>query len=244
MCGFCVVFQSVSSPDAWLYWATARPRFHRVRDQPLVDDALLEDDARGLGLLEGGVDVTAAHDPVERLVALDVGVELWRVGFGRRFRIDHRRQRLVVDLDQVERVVGLIAIVGDHHRDDVAGVADDLLGDARIGGDLQVGIGEEPGAWHRLQRAVDVGAGVDGQHPRRGDRLGGVDLRDLGVGVRAAQHRGVHHAGQRDVVGIRGASGDQPRVFPAANAGAEDSRAHRYFPAMVWAASLTARTMF
>ncbi len=36
---------------------------------------------------------------------------------------DHDRQRLVVDLDQVGRVLGDVAVFGDHERDGLADVA-------------------------------------------------------------------------------------------------------------------------
>ena len=52
-----------------------RARLHRVRNQPLLDDALLDDD---LGVLERRVDVAAGDRPVEGLVVRDVGVQLRR----------------------------------------------------------------------------------------------------------------------------------------------------------------------
>ena len=54
-------------------------------------------------------------------------MQLRRARLRRRcLRVDHRRQRLVVDVDQLERVVGLIRRLGDDHGDDVADVADDV----------------------------------------------------------------------------------------------------------------------
>ncbi len=52
-----------------------RSRFHRGRNQPLLDDAILDDD---IGFGERGVHVTAGHDPVKRLVVRNVGVNLRR----------------------------------------------------------------------------------------------------------------------------------------------------------------------
>ena len=148
-------------------------RFHGVRDEPLLDDPVADDD---LGVRERLVDVAAPGDvPVERLIARNVGVQLRRVVPGGRFWIGYRRQRLVVDLDQVERVVGLIPILGDDRRDDVAGVADDVLRDHLVTGDLEVGVGQQPRAGHRLQLALDVGAGVDGDDARGGRGLARVD---------------------------------------------------------------------
>ena len=52
-----------------------RARLHRVRNQPLLDDAFLDDD---LGGPERRVDVAAGDGPVKRLVVRHVGVQLWR----------------------------------------------------------------------------------------------------------------------------------------------------------------------
>ena len=68
-----------------------------------------------------------------------------------------------VDLDEVERVVGLIGGVGDDDGDAVADVAHGVAREERILGDLEVGVGQQPGARHRLERVGDVGAGVDGE---------------------------------------------------------------------------------
>ena len=201
-----------------------RPRLDRVRDQPLLDDAVGEDD---LGLLEGGVDVATGHRPVERLVTRDLVVELGCPVLGRLLGVDHRRERLVVHLDQLERVLGSIPVLGHQHRDDVTHVAHHVLREAVIGGHLQIRVGEQPGAGGWLQRALGIGVGVDGDDPGGGRRLGGVDRRDFRVGVRTAEHDGVHHAWQCQVVGVGGGAGDEPRVLPAADARTKDACAHR-----------------
>ena len=50
--------------------------------------------------------------------------------------------------------------------------------------------------------ALEVLAGDDGQHAGDLQRLGGVDLQDLGVGVRAADDVEPQLAGQVDVVDV------------------------------------------
>ncbi len=97
MCGFCVVFQTVSSPDARAPCRERRARLHRVRNQPLLNDPFLDDD---VGVLERGVEVAAGDRPVKRLVAGDVGVKLRRAGHRGLWRIDDGGQRLVVDVDR------------------------------------------------------------------------------------------------------------------------------------------------
>ena len=158
-------------------------RLHRVRDEPLLKNALLDHDAIGFGFGERRVDVASGDDPMERLVALDVLVQLRSARLRGRLGIGHRRQRLVVDLDQVEGVVSLIGAVGDRDGDDVAGVANDVFGDAWVVGNLEIRIGEQPRARHRLQLSFDVGAGVDGEHAWCGGRLARIDALDLRVRV-------------------------------------------------------------
>ena len=164
MCGFCVVFQSVSSPLAGAHLRQRRARLHRVRDQALLDDPLVD---HQLGVLERRVDVAAGDDPVERLIARHVGVQLRRAGLHGLLGVGHRRQRLVVDVDQLERIVGALLRLGHDNGDDVADVADGILRGAGIGRDLELGVRHEPRARRRLQ-PLDVGARVDGDHAWRG----------------------------------------------------------------------------
>ncbi len=137
MCGFCVVFQSVSSPVAFTKLASAARGSMAVGiSRCWMMRSLTVTSALG----EGGVDVAAGDGPVERLIARHVGVQLRRaVGRGL-LRIDDGWQRLVVDVDQIERVLRLIAVLGDDDGDAVADVADDVGGDGLVGCDLEIGI--------------------------------------------------------------------------------------------------------
>ena len=128
MCGFCVVFQSVSSPVAGTYCASAPRGSIAVGISRCWMMRSLDHD---VGLLERRVDVAAGDRPVERDVVRRFGVQLRRARLRRLLRVDDGRQRLVVDVDQVERVVRLVRRLGDDDRDGVADVADDVLGDAR-----------------------------------------------------------------------------------------------------------------
>ena len=203
------------------------PGLHRVRDQPLLHDVLLE---HHVGILERCIDVAARDTPVKRLVLRDVGVDLRCAVGGGVSRVRHGGLGLVVDLDQLERVVRLVGVLGDDDGDDIADVANRLLGDAGIGRDLQVGVGHEPCARHRLEGVCRVRPGVDGEDAGCARRTGCVDLPDRRVGMRAAQHRRMHHAGQGDVVGIGCGSGEQPGIFTAPDARAEQSGRHAISP--------------
>ena len=126
------------------------------------------------------------------------------------------RQRLVDDVDERNRVLGDIPRIGNnqHHRlADVTYLAecDAALLDRRIGKARQ-----RCGLPRRLlagDHRDDAGQGL-------GRAL--VDRADARVGVRAAQHRGVRHVRQCDVVDEAPASGKEARVFLAQHARADD----------------------
>ena len=194
-----------------------RARLHGIRDEALLDDGFLHDH---LGRAESLVDVPAAgHGPVEGLIALDFVVELRRVlgrsGLGRNDRV----QRLVVDIDQVERVVRLTAALRDDHGHDVTHVPHRILCDAVVFGNGQTGIGQEPCAGRRSDLVHGVGVRVYGDDAACLGRCGCVDTVDAGVRVRAAEHGGMQRARKDDVVGVGGAARDQPGVFPPADPG-------------------------
>ena len=120
-------------------------------------------------------------------------MDLRRVRVERGLGVGDERQRLVLDLDQAQGVLGDLLGVGGDGRHLVADVADGLV--------------EEHGC-PRTRRSRALRAAEDG--PDAGQRLGlrGVDALDPRVRVRAAQDPGVELAGQADVVGVLGAAGD------------------------------------
>ena len=241
MCGFCVVFHSVSSPEAAIHCATAERGSIAVGMRRCCT-------MRSFTTTTPGAENAAATSPPATVqwkawfpgaLACSSGAPAASALLG----VDHRRQRLVVDVDEVQGVVGLVGGLRDHDRDDVAHVAHGVARHHGVLGHLQVGVGQEPRARHGLQVAGRVGSGVDGEHAGRGLRRGRVDALDAGVRVRAAQHDRVHHAGQLDVVGEGAGAGEQARILAAADGGTEDAGAH-LAPPIALAASCTERTMF
>ncbi len=215
-------------------------RLDRCRDQALLDDPLFDDD---LCRLECGVDVATGNDPVERLVLWNVWMNLRRPVQGGLLRIDDRWQRLVIHVDEIEGVVRLVTRFRHRHRDRIANVADDLLGNRQVLADLQVRVRHQPAAGDRLQVPVDVLPGEHADDAWGSFRARGVDPFDARMRVRAAEDGRVHHAGQRDVVGVLRTARNQTRIFASADARSENSRAHGR-PPIADAASCTARTMF
>jgi len=80
-----------------------------------------------LGLREGVFDRSPHELLVQDHVRAVRRMHQRRAGRHRLFRIDHVRQRLVLDFDQLRRVLGERARVGDHRSDPFAGVADDAV---------------------------------------------------------------------------------------------------------------------
>ena len=166
---------------------------------------------------------------------------------GRGPQVEHRRQFLVVHVDQVGGVVRLGRVTGDDHGNDLTGEGDVVDRHRRVHRRLLIR-GDLPGVRQRALLVGDVRAGQDGDHAGRGAGRLGVDAGDPRVRERAADHREVQHAGQDDVVGPAGPAGDQARVLLAAARIADLGRravlggGHRPPPAA--AAARTAFTMF
>ena len=120
-----------------------------------------------------------------------------RTRLHRLFRIEHRRQRLVFDLDQIERLFG--------------GVLVDRRDGCHFFADVAHGVDGERQVVARLRKVAVLDAGKvfpgdDGANARQ--RLGatGIDPHDPGVRMRAAQQLAVQHSGHADVVGVFGAA--------------------------------------
>ena len=191
-----------------------RARLHRVRDQPLKVDRVLDDHVR---LLERLVDLSARDYPVKRLVPRRVVVNLRRAVLRGRLRVDRRVERLVVNVDVFQRVLRLVAALRHHHRDGVAHVPHLVLRNRRMVRHDQVGVRYVPRARNRVQVPLDVRAGVDREYARLARRRARVDARDVRMGVRTPKNRRVRHARQFDVVRIRGAARYEPGVLTTTN---------------------------
>ena len=113
------------------------------------------------GVREGAFGIAVAEGAVAGEIAAQAVVQHRRVGVERGNRIGDRRQRFVIDLDQIERVFGLIAAGRDDDGHRLADVAhaidrDRPAFDRRAHADHQA-----RGMRH------DVGAGNDGGNARR-----------------------------------------------------------------------------
>ena len=130
-------------------------------------------------------------------------------------RVDDHRQRLVVDLDQRQRVAGHVFVGGDHERHLLALEARLVAGQhgLRVVGDRR-----HPGE----PEGLEVFGGHHRHDPVQRQRRRGVDRVDLGVREGAAEDRPVQHPGQPDVVEVGPLAADEARVLFALEAAEPD----------------------
>ena len=189
----------------------APARLERRWMRPWVEGVERDDD---VGLGEGPVGRLLL--PGLPVVAAVVGLALLLVPDQRRVvgdrlpRVDDGGQWLVLDVDEVERVVGDVGRLG-HHRRHLLALEPNLVG-------RQHGLGV---ARQRRHPRQPVGRqhlpGHHGDHPGHGLRRRGVDVDDPGVGNRAAQQGQMEHSRQHDVVDEPARALDQPVVLPPAH---------------------------
>ena len=137
-----------------------------------------------------------------------------RAGFHRLLRRDDGRQRVVVHVDQLERVDRRVGVLGDDRRDLLS------LEPHLVGGQDRLCVAGE----RRHPGQVVLGHQLAGDHRDDagcGRRAGGVDRVDLRMGVRAAEDRHVQHPRQDDVVDVVALAADEPVVLLAADAVAD-----------------------
>jgi len=118
----------------------------------------------------------------------------------RSFDVGDRRQRLVVDLDELDCILGGFAAGRDDDGDCVAGIAN-LVGRERL---VRRGIrvfGRQPRARQRcLPVLVEIFARPRGDHTGVRHRRPDIDTRDPRVRVRRTDDAEKHHPGQLHVV--------------------------------------------
>ena len=186
---------------------------------------------------QSGVDVAVLLGDAAHHVVGPVAVHQRRVRLGGAREVGDDRQRLVLDADGAGGVLGDVAVLGHDHGDDLADVADLVLGERvlRAGGDDRLVRDDQR---QRVREpALEVLVGVDGVDAFDGERAGDVDVDDAGVRVVRAHEGGVGGMG-REVVGVAAVAGEQTPVLAALDALAE---AHRSSSSA--AAARTARTI-
>ena len=158
-------------------------RLHGHRDQPLVDVVPGEDPVR---LRLRGLVVTVGELPRVALVRARVVVHGGRALLEGGPHVEHRRERLVVDLDRLERVGGLVAVARDHHRHGVPDVAHLVHGEGQVRRHHGV-LGDRPDAEGADVLVAEVGTGVGGHDagPVRAAETSTRVIRACAIGLRS-----------------------------------------------------------
>ena len=122
-------------------------------------------------------------------------------------------QRLVVDVHQLDGVLGDVPALGDDESDRVADELHLALGQRRAG---VSGMSLPTTACQAsLTSGLRSPGGEHGAHTGQGEGRGGVDAVDLRPGERAAHEAGVQHSGPDDVVDEGATAGEKAVVLDA-----------------------------
>ena len=134
-------------------------------------------------------------------------------GAGRR-DADDRGEHVVLDGDAADRVLGHVAVVGDHEGDRLAHVVDLVLGQCVLSaavGERRVRDEQRQRLGHRTGQVV---VGPDGVHALDVEHSGHVDVDDPRVRVGRAEHRGVQGAApDGHVVDVPPLAAEEPLVL-------------------------------
>ena len=171
--------------------------------------------ARARGVAEGGGDVAARGREQEA-----GPVPGARGGLG---HIDHRRQHVIVDVNQVSGIFALVAALGDDHGQRLADEPDHVRGEQRL---AHVGIDH---AGHRRRHCREVGqvsAGERGDDTGRLERGADVDGTDPGVRDRRPDEMHMAGAGKPHVVGVDPAGRQEAGILGPDDPGTQNAHSH------------------
>ena len=130
--------------------------------------------------------------------------------------VEHGLERLVLDLDQLERVLGGVAVARDDDRERLARVARDLVGGGAVGRRVLDADRE------RVRHRGHVGPGEDADDARVLERGRGVEADDARVRELRAEDRGVRGVPHRVDVVHEAALAAQQRLVLEARDGLPD----------------------
>ena len=162
-------------------------------------------------------------------VAADIVVHRGGCAVQSLFQIDDGRERIELDGDVAQGILGEVTALREHHGERLADMADFVLGERHLRALV------EDRALDRRRRnekrtgrpiGAEVSGGIDGDDTVAGAGGGNIDRTDAGVRDVAAQERGVQHPGQFDVVDEQRLAAEQARILVAPDRRAEFPRAH------------------
>ena len=203
--------------------------------------------------LDGGAMGCLFHRRAGRRLVADLGVEAQiarqmvpefrGAGLDRLMRQRHRRQHLVIDMNERRRFLGGVLRFGDNNGDGLADMAGDI-NDQRVGGRHETlaavavdqrHVRADMRAAGLVRDGLDsigrrVGAAPHGEHAGNGPRLRRVDAQHPGVGVGGTRHGDMGRAGKVEVVGVLASAPHKSRVFPTLHRIANARADHPFLP--------------
>ena len=196
------------------------PWLEGCRDQPLVDEALANDD---IGLVEGAFDRAALHVFTEGQVGAKLRIEERRVSLQGALHIGDHRKRIELHLDQFQGIARLRQRFRDHHGDRFANVPDAV---AREHATLRQGHSLD--ALFNLERleVLKIRGRPHRRHALGLPRRGEVDAPDGGVCEITPRKHEVQASVGLEVVDIMPSAANQVRIFDAADRRTENRRRH------------------
>ena len=135
--------------------------------------------------------------------------------------VEHRGQDFVLDLDQLDRVLGDVVVGRGDGGHGVALVEHLVRGDHVVQHPVELGRALA-GVDHFVGGAGEIGVGDHGEHAVERFGLGRVDADDSRVRVRAAQDAAGEHPRQVQVGAVLGRAGDLVHAVVPDRAGADD----------------------
>ncbi len=152
------------------------------------------------------VDLKVGGDVVRRGV-----MELRRARLHGRARVGDGAEGFIVNVDQLQRILGDVAVLRDDHGDRIADVADFVRCQRCLLRALQAGY--DSGAHGNGFHSRHIGRGQDAEDAGQFQRRRRIDFDDARVGVGAAQNRGVRHAGAVNIADVLADAAQKPDVF-------------------------------
>ena len=140
-----------------------------------------------VGFGKGLVGIAVAEVAVRHDIGAAGGMHQGRAVLGRFPGVDYRRQRLVGDLDVIERILGQVPVFGDYHCHRLADEAHAVDGERP----LVHGLAQDD--QERVRILLDLLAGKHRHYARLRDRCRGIDGNDFRLGMGRAQDRCVQH---------------------------------------------------
>ncbi len=204
---------------ARLVFGEARARLDRDRGLAAHPEAGFDPHRRRL---HHGVDVAALELAGDQHVGARLLVQERRPRERGLRRIDDGRQRLEIDGDELERVLGEVAAFRHHAHHRLADIAD--LAACERKDRRGVVAGHARRRQQRLDEARQILGGEHRHDARRRPRGRAIDRPDAGVRMIAAPERDVQHARHLPVVDEAAEPGEEARVLGALDARADDLR--------------------